>query len=284
MADLHSWYASALITLLLRVARTGVVSWAGQGSKAGGRPSDPRHRLRRGRSHAASRQIRQPVPPAWLSPTPAAPSALHNENRSQASRLSGPCVAQVPPSTGAGRRSRCVLAERALRRPVVDGTCPRVLTGPATVSAATGCGVPTAAARAPPTRGPPWPAAVVHPGELEPPQPSRAHPGPALLPVPANVTARHPGILAAQRMERARSRSEKGIRWGGRPRPSSLTNPATPYGHGTGPPRVTAEGPLTGGSPSPHPRSPSGGSREGCARPLRRCAPAPGARNRRFGW
>ncbi|WAE71015.1 hypothetical protein OUQ99_17415 [Streptomonospora nanhaiensis] len=32
-----------------------------------------------------------------------------------------------------------------------------------------------------------------------------------------NANARHPHVLAAQRRERARVRSEKGIRWGGRP-------------------------------------------------------------------
>jgi hypothetical protein len=32
-----------------------------------------------------------------------------------------------------------------------------------------------------------------------------------------NAYARHPEVLAAQRRERARIRSEKGIRWGGRP-------------------------------------------------------------------
>lgn len=32
-----------------------------------------------------------------------------------------------------------------------------------------------------------------------------------------NNSARHPEVLAAQRRERARIRSEKGIRWGGRP-------------------------------------------------------------------
>ena len=37
-----------------------------------------------------------------------------------------------------------------------------------------------------------------------------------------NTNARHPDVLAAQRRERARVRSEKGIRWGGRP----LTAPA----------------------------------------------------------
>ncbi len=32
-----------------------------------------------------------------------------------------------------------------------------------------------------------------------------------------NANARHPDVLAAQRRERARIRSEKGIRWGGQP-------------------------------------------------------------------
>lgn len=32
-----------------------------------------------------------------------------------------------------------------------------------------------------------------------------------------NTHARHPDVLAAQRKERARIRTEKGIRWGGRP-------------------------------------------------------------------
>lgn len=32
-----------------------------------------------------------------------------------------------------------------------------------------------------------------------------------------NQNARHPDVLAAQRRERARIRSEKGVRWGGRP-------------------------------------------------------------------
>lgn len=36
-----------------------------------------------------------------------------------------------------------------------------------------------------------------------------------------NANARHPDILAAQRRERARVRSERGIRWGGRPIPSA---------------------------------------------------------------
>lgn len=36
-----------------------------------------------------------------------------------------------------------------------------------------------------------------------------------------NQNVRHPDILAAQRRERARVRSEKGIRWGGRPLPAA---------------------------------------------------------------
>jgi hypothetical protein len=37
-----------------------------------------------------------------------------------------------------------------------------------------------------------------------------------------NANNRHPDVLAAQRRERARVRSEKGLRWGGRAR-SDLT-------------------------------------------------------------
>ncbi|QWQ39587.1 DUF4031 domain-containing protein [Streptomyces sp. YPW6] len=33
--------------------------------------------------------------------------------------------------------------------------------------------------------------------------------------------ARHPDVLAAQRRERARIRSERGLRWGGRPMPAA---------------------------------------------------------------
>jgi transposase len=36
-----------------------------------------------------------------------------------------------------------------------------------------------------------------------------------------NVNARHRDVLAAERRERARIRSEKGIRWGGRPLPAA---------------------------------------------------------------
>ncbi|WP_177240097.1 hypothetical protein [Streptomyces monashensis] len=35
--------------------------------------------------------------------------------------------------------------------------------------------------------------------------------------VAVHTNARHPGVLTASRKERARVRSEKGIRWGGRP-------------------------------------------------------------------
>lgn len=36
-----------------------------------------------------------------------------------------------------------------------------------------------------------------------------------------NQNARHPDVLAAQRRERARVRSERGLRWGGRPLPAA---------------------------------------------------------------
>ncbi|AXK35000.1 hypothetical protein DVA86_22480 [Streptomyces armeniacus] len=39
-----------------------------------------------------------------------------------------------------------------------------------------------------------------------------------------NQNARHPDVLAAQRRERAHVRSERGLRWGGRP----LPGPAQP--------------------------------------------------------
>jgi hypothetical protein len=68
-----------------------------------------------------------------------------------------------------------------------------------------------------PRRGPLRTAAAVHPGQLPPPnhtvQTRALH---AYLRW-RNANARHPDVLAAQRKERARIRSEKGIRWGGRP-------------------------------------------------------------------
>ncbi|GAB2604436.1 hypothetical protein GCM10027168_41740 [Streptomyces capparidis] len=36
-----------------------------------------------------------------------------------------------------------------------------------------------------------------------------------------NNNARHPDVLAAQRRERARIRSERGLHWGGRPLPAA---------------------------------------------------------------
>ncbi|WUP38956.1 hypothetical protein OHU10_49135 [Streptomyces europaeiscabiei] len=39
----------------------------------------------------------------------------------------------------------------------------------------------------------------------------------AATPAGRNANARHRDVLAAERKERARIRSEKGIRWGGRP-------------------------------------------------------------------
>lgn len=68
-----------------------------------------------------------------------------------------------------------------------------------------------------PDRGPLRPAAAVHPGQLPPPQPPHANPGLHRYLRWRNANARHPNVLAAQRKERARIRSEKGIRWGGRP-------------------------------------------------------------------
>ncbi|MFY7626316.1 hypothetical protein [Streptomyces sp. NY05-11A] len=66
-------------------------------------------------------------------------------------------------------------------------------------------------------RGPLRPAAAVHPGQ----RPHRSHPAQSQALHRylrwRNANARHPDVLAAQRRERARVRSEKGIRWGGRP-------------------------------------------------------------------
>ncbi|MQY40735.1 hypothetical protein SRB17_87680 [Streptomyces sp. RB17] len=43
-----------------------------------------------------------------------------------------------------------------------------------------------------------------------------------------NANAQHPEVLAAQRKERARIRSEKGIRWGARPRAAAARQQASP--------------------------------------------------------
>lgn len=42
-----------------------------------------------------------------------------------------------------------------------------------------------------------------------------------------NANARHRDVLAAERKERARIRSEKGIRWGGRPLNTAADQPRT---------------------------------------------------------
>ncbi|MGW5251111.1 transposase [Streptomyces sp. NPDC004129] len=48
-----------------------------------------------------------------------------------------------------------------------------------------------------------------------------------------NQNTRHPDALTAQRRERARIRSEKGIRWGGRPSPPRPDAPANLCGQST---------------------------------------------------
>lgn len=66
--------------------------------------------------------------------------------------------------------------------------------------------------------------AAVQPRQLPPSEPRGADPGPAPLPALAcNAKARHPDVLAAQRRELARIRSERDTDWGGRPL-SGLTN------------------------------------------------------------
>ena len=47
-----------------------------------------------------------------------------------------------------------------------------------------------------------------------------------------NANARHPDVLAAQRRERARIRSERHQRWG-RPDPEPHDNPVNVHGHRT---------------------------------------------------
>ncbi|GAB2806720.1 hypothetical protein GCM10027176_09660 [Actinoallomurus bryophytorum] len=48
-----------------------------------------------------------------------------------------------------------------------------------------------------------------------------------------NTNARHPDILAAQRRERARIRSERGQRWGRPPPQSRMITPGEVCGHPT---------------------------------------------------
>jgi transposase len=63
------------------------------------------------------------------------------------------------------------------------------------------------------------PAHLCH-GRIRPSQSHCAGPAAAGLPVLRNANARHPDVLAAQRRERARIRSERQQRWG-RPRPKA---------------------------------------------------------------
>lgn len=55
-----------------------------------------------------------------------------------------------------------------------------------------------------------------HPNHTEP-----SRPGPARLPALAEQQRPQPDVLAARRRERARIRSERGVRWGGRPLPAT---------------------------------------------------------------
>jgi transposase len=79
------------------------------------------------------------------------------------------------------------------------------------------CFTPTYASWANPIEAPLWTAAAVHRRQLHhhnhTAQTRALH---AYLRW-RNANARHPDVLAAQCRERARIRSEKGIRWGGRP-------------------------------------------------------------------
>lgn len=68
-----------------------------------------------------------------------------------------------------------------------------------------------------PDRSPLRTAEAVHHRQFESPEPHRPDPGPARLPPVAQRQRPHRDLLAAERKERARIRSEKGIRWGGRP-------------------------------------------------------------------
>ncbi len=65
-----------------------------------------------------------------------------------------------------------------------------------------------------PHRGPLRTAAAVHPGQLEPSQPHGPNPALHAYLRWRSQNARHTDILVAKRRERARSRSEKGVRWG----------------------------------------------------------------------
>jgi hypothetical protein len=79
------------------------------------------------------------------------------------------------------------------------------------------CSTPTLRLVGEPHRSPLRTAAAGHHRQLEPSQPHRAEPGLHAYLRWRNANARHRDVLAAERKERARIRSEKGIRWGGKP-------------------------------------------------------------------
>jgi hypothetical protein len=68
-----------------------------------------------------------------------------------------------------------------------------------------------------PGRSPLRTTAAVHHRQLPPPQPHRADPALHAYLGWRNANTRHRDVLAAERKERARVRSEKGTRRGGRP-------------------------------------------------------------------
>lgn len=79
------------------------------------------------------------------------------------------------------------------------------------------CFTPTYGLVGEPDRGALRTLAAVHHRQLQLPQPHRADRVLHAYLRWRNANARHPDVLAAQRLERARIRSEKGIRWGRRP-------------------------------------------------------------------
>ncbi|GAA3352835.1 hypothetical protein GCM10017744_003500 [Streptomyces antimycoticus] len=82
------------------------------------------------------------------------------------------------------------------------------------------CFTPTYASWGQPDRGPLRTAAAIHHRQLEPPPSHGSDPGPAHLPALAQrqrPPPGPPGRRTAERKERARIRSEKSIRWAGRP-------------------------------------------------------------------
>ncbi len=85
-----------------------------------------------------------------------------------------------------------------------------------------------------PDRGAFRTAKAVHHRQLQPFQPHVQTPALHAYLRWRNANARHRDVLAAERQERARIRSKKGIRWGGRPRRAASNNPANLCDHSTG--------------------------------------------------